>query len=151
MGSGYAIGELRLLQTDNPFVPVSHRSLTRSCRAHGGMLTLATRESAMKAEVGNRVAVLVVALCIVLAWAASHKVRADRVVKLVMIGDSLTEGKGVPETDRIPIQLEFALKAKGQSVAVTNAGVGGDATKRGLARLNRVVTDDTDAVILELG
>jgi acyl-CoA thioesterase-1 len=106
----------------------------------------------MKSELGNRVAVLVVALCIVLAWAASHKARADdRVVKLVMIGDSLTEGRGVPEIDRIPNQLEFALKAKGQSVAVTNAGVGGDSAERGLARLNRVVTDDTDAVILELG
>jgi len=87
----------------------------------------------------------------VLAWAASHKVGADdRVVKIVMIGDSLTEGK-VPEIDRIPNQLEFALKAKGQSVAVVNAGVGGDSAARGLARLNRVITDDTDAVILELG
>ncbi|KRR14907.1 GDSL-type esterase/lipase family protein [Bradyrhizobium retamae] len=105
----------------------------------------------MKSELRNRVAVVVVALCIVLPWAANHKVRADdRVVKIVMIGDSLTAGK-VPEIDRIPNQLEFALKAKGHSVAVTNAGVGGDSAAMGLARLNRVVTDDTDAVILELG
>lgn len=105
----------------------------------------------MKSELGNRVGVVAVALCIVLAWAASHNVRADdRMVKIVMIGDSLTEGK-VPEIDRIPNQLEFALKAKGQSVAVVNAGVGGDSAARGLARLKRVVTDDTDAVILALG
>jgi acyl-CoA thioesterase-1 len=71
-------------------------------------------------------------------------------VKVVMIGDSLIEGK-VPELDRIPIQLEFALKAKGQAVEFINAGVGGDSAAKGLARLNRVVTDDTDAVILALG
>ncbi|MBR0910818.1 GDSL-type esterase/lipase family protein [Bradyrhizobium japonicum] len=105
----------------------------------------------MKSELGNRVAVIVITLCSVLAWATSNNVRADnRMVKIVMIGDSLTEGK-VPEIDRIPIQLEFALKAKGQSVSVTNAGVGGDSAAKGLARLNRVVTDDTDAVILALG
>ena len=67
-----------------------------------------------------------------------------------MIGDSLTEGK-VLESDRIPIQLEFALKAKGQSVSVINAGVGGDSAAKGVARLDRVVTDNTDAVILALG
>ncbi|MCA1455944.1 lysophospholipase [Bradyrhizobium sp. BRP22] len=105
----------------------------------------------MKSKFGNRVAVVAVALCFVLAWAASNNVHADeRTIKIVMIGDSLTEGK-VPEIDRIPIQLEFALKAKGQSVAVINAGVGGDSAAKGLARLNRVVTDDTDAVILALG
>lgn len=63
---------------------------------------------------------------------------------------SLTEGK-VAELDLIPIQLEFALRAKGRSVSVTNAGVGGDSAAKGLARLNRVVTDDTDAVIVALG
>lgn len=105
----------------------------------------------MKSKLGNRVAILVIALCILLLWVASHTVRADdRAVKIVMIGDSLIEGK-VPEIDRIPNQLEFALKAQGHSVAVVNAGVGGDSAARGLARLNRVVTDDTDAVILALG
>lgn len=105
----------------------------------------------MKAELGNRLEIIVVALCFVLASATDNDVRADdRTVKIVMIGDSLTEGK-VPEIDRIPIQLEFALKAKGRSVSVTNAGVGGDSAAKGLARLNRVVPDDTDAAIVALG
>lgn len=105
----------------------------------------------MKSGFGNRVVMNVVALCFLLTWAASSNVRADeKTIKIVMIGDSITEGK-VSELDRIPIQLELALKAKGQSVAVINAGVGGDSAAKGLARLNRVVTDDADAVILALG
>ncbi|MGX0962548.1 acyl-CoA thioesterase-1 [Bradyrhizobium japonicum] len=103
----------------------------------------------MKSALG--ICVTVIALCFLLAFAAGNDVRADdRTVKIVMIGDSIIEGK-VAELDRIPIQLEFALKAKGQSVSVTNAGVGGDTAAKGLARLDRVVKDDTDAVIVALG
>jgi acyl-CoA thioesterase-1 len=110
-----------------------------------------TWERTMKAALRNRGAVIVVALCFLQVWAAGCNVLADdRLVKIVMIGDSLTEGK-VPELDRIPIQLEFALKAKGLSVSVINAGVGGDSAANGLARLNRVVTADTDAAIVALG
>lgn len=105
----------------------------------------------MKTEFRNRLAAVALALSFVLGSIVSNSVRADdRATKIVMIGDSLTEGK-VAETDRIPIQLEFALKAKGQSVSVINAGVGGDSAAKGLARLNRVVKDDTDAVIVALG
>lgn len=94
----------------------------------------------------------VAVICIVAAWATNHNVRADeRVVRIVVLGDSLTAGYGVPARDAFPDKLEFALRARGQSAAVANAGVSGDTAARGLARLNRSITDDTDAVILELG
>ena len=103
----------------------------------------------MKSALGN--CITVIALCFLIALASGNDVRADdRTVKIVMIGDSITEGK-VPELDRIPSQLEFALKAKGQSVSITNAGAGGDSAAKGRARLDRVVKDDTDAVIVALG
>ena len=49
------------------------------------------------------------------------------------------------------MQLERALKAKGLAVEVANAGVSGDTSSGGLARLDWSVPDGTDAVILELG
>jgi len=85
-------------------------------------------------------------------WLPLLRVHADdRVVKIVVLGDSLTAGSGIPAGHRFTDQLEFALRAKGQLAAVFNAGRGGDTAARGLARLNRSVPDDTDAVILELG
>jgi acyl-CoA thioesterase I len=95
---------------------------------------------------------IVAAVCIVLAWATNHHVRAEeRAVRIVVLGDSLTAGYGVPAFDAFPAKLERALRTRGQSAAVANAGVSGDTAVRGLARLNRSITDDTDAVILELG
>ena len=49
------------------------------------------------------------------------------------------------------MQLEQALKAKGIAVEVANAGVSGDTSSGGLARLDWSVPEGTDAVILELG
>jgi acyl-CoA thioesterase I len=95
---------------------------------------------------------IVAAVCIVLAWATNHHVRAEeRAVRIVVLGDSLAAGYGVPAFDAFPAKLERALRTRGQSAAVANAGVSGDTAVRGLARLNRSITDDTDAVILELG
>lgn len=91
-------------------------------------------------------------VCIMLAWATSHHVRAEeRAVKIVALGDSLTAGYGLLAVDAFPAKLERILRTRGQSVAVANAGVTGDTAAMGLARLNQSITDDTDAVILELG
>jgi acyl-CoA thioesterase-1 len=76
---------------------------------------------------------------------------ADRPVKIVALGDSLTAGYGLPAQDTFPAQLEQALKAKGHAVQVENAGVSGDTASGGLARLDWSVPDGTDAVIVELG
>jgi acyl-CoA thioesterase I len=93
-----------------------------------------------------------IAACIVLAWATSQQARAeDRPVRIVALGDSLTAGEGLAANDAFPAKLEFVLRAKGQSAAIANAGVGGETAAMGLARLNRSVPAGTDAVILELG
>jgi acyl-CoA thioesterase I len=100
----------------------------------------------------RRSTVIAVAVCIVLAWATSHHVRAEeRAVRIVVLGDSLTAGYGVPALDAFPAKLERALRNRGRSAAVANAGVTGDTAAMGLARLSRSITDDTDAVIVELG
>src|SRR5258708_2231678 len=99
-----------------------------------------------------RPTVIVAAACFVLAWATNHHVCAEnRAVRIVVLGDSLTAGYGVLAVDAFPAKLERALRTRGQSVAVANAGVSGDTAAMGLARLNRSITDDTSAVIMELG
>lgn len=86
------------------------------------------------------------------AWLPPIAVRAEeRVIKIVVLGDVLTYGYYLPAGRKFPDRLEFALKARGQAVTVVNASLGTDPAARGLARLNRSVPEDTDAVILELG
>src|SRR4051812_28247723 len=76
---------------------------------------------------------------------------ADRPVKIVALGDSLTAGYNLPASAAFPVKLEKALKAKGNAVEIANAGVSGDTASGGLARLDWSVPDGTDAVIVELG
>jgi acyl-CoA thioesterase-1 len=76
---------------------------------------------------------------------------AERTIKVVALGDSLTAGYQLPGTAAFPVQLERALKAKGLAAEVANAGASGDTTSGGLARLDWSVPVGTDAVILELG
>ena len=78
-------------------------------------------------------------------------VAADRPVKIVALGDSLTAGYNLPASAAFPVKLEKALKAKGHAVEIVNAGVSGDTASGGLARLDWSVPDDADAVIVELG
>jgi acyl-CoA thioesterase-1 len=76
---------------------------------------------------------------------------AERPVKIVALGDSLTAGYGLAASEAFPARLETALRARGVAVEVANAGVSGDTTSGGLARLDWAVPDGTDAVIVELG
>jgi acyl-CoA thioesterase-1 len=76
---------------------------------------------------------------------------AERTIKVVALGDSLTAGFRLHGRAAFPVQLERALKAKGIAVQVANAGVSGDTSSAGLARVDWSVPAGTDAVILELG
>ncbi|MEH6951565.1 arylesterase [Nitrobacter sp. NHB1] len=76
---------------------------------------------------------------------------ADGPVKIVVLGDSLSAGLGLPAADAFPAQLEKALKDKGLNVAIDNAGVSGDTASGGLGRLDWSVPAGTQGVILELG
>jgi acyl-CoA thioesterase-1 len=72
-------------------------------------------------------------------------------IRIVALGDSLTAGYRLKPSEAFPIQLAAALKAKGHNVEVANAGVSGDTTAAGLARLAWSVPEGTEAVIVELG
>jgi acyl-CoA thioesterase-1 len=66
-------------------------------------------------------------------------------------GDSLTAGYGLPESQAFPARLEAWLRRQGISARVVNAGVSGDTTAGGLARLDWALADKPDLVILALG
>ena len=74
-----------------------------------------------------------------------------RTLQLVGFGDSLMAGYQLPQEDAYPALLEKALKGAGLDVAIENAGVSGDTTESGLARVDWSIPDGTDGVILELG
>jgi len=83
-------------------------------------------------------------------WAGAA-VAAERPLRLVAFGDSLTAGYRLDVSAAFPAQLERALAARGRRVEVINAGVSGDTTARGLARLDWTLGERPDAMILALG
>lgn len=76
---------------------------------------------------------------------------AERPLTIAAFGDSLSAGYGLEAKDGFAARLEAALRATGENVRVTNAGVSGDTTAGGLARVDWVLGDKPDIVILELG
>ena len=71
--------------------------------------------------------------------------------RVVAFGDSLTAGFGLPEEEGFVPQLENWLQRQGADVTVINAGVSGDTTAGGYSRVEWVLAEGADLVILELG
>ena len=86
-----------------------------------------------------------------LAFSVSPGQAAERPIHILGFGDSLMQGYGLPPGTDFPTQLEKALKARGLDVAVINAGVSGDTSAGGLARLDWSLADKPDAAIVEFG
>lgn len=72
-------------------------------------------------------------------------------LQLVALGDSLTAGYGLPPEDGLVPQLQAWLTAAGANVVVQNAGVSGDTTAGGLARLDWSLANGADALMVALG
>ena len=71
--------------------------------------------------------------------------------KIVVLGDSLSAGFRLPPGASFPERLQERLTAEGIAANVVGAGVSGDTSSGGLARLDWSVPEDADAVIVELG
>lgn len=89
-------------------------------------------------------------LVFVMLTAASRLASAEP-LSGVGFGDSLMAGYQLAPGEGFPEKLQAALTAEGHDVTIANAGVSGDTTSGGLARLDWSVPDGTDFVILELG
>ena len=82
---------------------------------------------------------------------AQSPAAAAKPVKMVVLGDSLSAGLGLSASAAFPARLQKALKTKGITVDMINAGVSGDTSSGGRDRLGWSVPDGTEAVIVELG
>ncbi|CAM4196409.1 arylesterase [Palleronia rufa] len=86
----------------------------------------------------------VAAMCLLAGPAAAE-------VTVAALGDSLTQGYGLPQEDGFVPQLQAWLDARGAEATVVNAGVSGDTTAGGLSRVDWTLTPDVDAMIVALG
>lgn len=108
-----------------------------------------------RSRIGGRVAVVagIFAGLLFLASAATAQNPAPQTppLRLMVIGDSLAAGFGLPAEQAFPAQLEAALRRNGHAVTVLNAGVSGDTSAGGKARIAWALADKPDGVIVELG
>lgn len=98
--------------------------------------------------------VLLLSLVPILALADPVALATAKPLKLLVFGDSLVAGYGLPQADAFPVQLERALAAEGLPVSVVNGGVSGETTTGGRARLAWTLGEgdaQPEAVIVELG
>ncbi|MCA9357209.1 arylesterase [Candidatus Nomurabacteria bacterium] len=79
------------------------------------------------------------------------KEESDSLIKIIAFGDSLTAGYGLSRNEAYPAQLEAALKGKGYSVSVINAGVSGETTRGNLERASFIAAQNPDIVLLGIG
>lgn len=95
---------------------------------------------------------MLLAVAALTSIACGLRVEADsEPLRLLVLGDSLTSGYGLPSRDSLPVRLETSLHDLGLDVDVINAGVAGDTSAGGLARLEWTLSDNPHAVIVALG
>lgn len=85
-----------------------------------------------------------------MASSAAHGARAES-LRLLVLGDSLTAGYGLPRADGFQARLTQALAERGTTIRVIDGAVSGDTSAGGRARLDWVLADGADAAIVELG
>jgi len=83
--------------------------------------------------------------------AAGPALAAPRTKVVTILGDSITAGYGLAVRAAVPYQLQLALTKLGVPALVRAAGVSGDTTAGGLARVDFSVRKDTDLVVVALG
>jgi acyl-CoA thioesterase I len=105
----------------------------------------------MRANRALRSRTIVAALCGLALGFVAAAGEAASACRLAVLGDSLTAGYGVAAGDAFPVRLEEALRERGVECAVLNAGVSGDTSAGGAARLDWVLADRPTHLLVELG
>ncbi|MFT0714803.1 arylesterase [Flagellimonas lutimaris] len=71
--------------------------------------------------------------------------------KILFFGDSLTAGYGLEVSQAFPAVIQEKIDSLGLDYTVINAGLSGETTASGKNRLEWVLEDDIDIIIIELG
>lgn len=105
------------------------------------------------AAVNSRIAALLALMLGLVALSAHAQIAPPPAapVRLAILGDSLAAGYGLAPAQAFPTRLEAALKAQGRNVTVINHGVSGDTTAGGVERIDWMMGDKPDIVLVELG
>ncbi len=114
----------------------------------GETMKLQTAYGRFAARVNSRIAALLVFLICLAALPAAAQTGP---VKLAILGDSLAAGYGLSPAQAFPARLDAALKAQNRNVTIINHGVSGDTTAGGLERIDWMMADKPDIVLVELG
>jgi acyl-CoA thioesterase-1 len=86
-----------------------------------------------------------------IAALSSPSTAAARTPKIVVLGDSLTSGRGIGKNAAYPAILQERLEDSGYKYEVVNAGISGDTTARALRRYRDTLDDDVEILIVALG
>ena len=76
---------------------------------------------------------------------------ADDETLVIFLGDSLTAGYGLDVEQSFPSLLAAELEAEGRAVRLVNAGISGDTTAGGLRRLDWLLGQEPDVLVVGLG
>ena len=110
------------------------------------------KNTALKNTALKNVALQLLVLLLLLPGVATTTSAAPDTTTIVILGDSLSAGYGIPQQDSWPQLLKNRLSALNQPYIVVNASISGDTTSGGLARIDRVLKQfKPNIVILELG
>jgi acyl-CoA thioesterase I len=100
----------------------------------------------------NRAFVAIFAALVTFLWlTAAQAAQSAKPVRILALGTSLTQGYQLPPGTDFTAVLEARLKKDGHNVKIVNAGVSGDTSAGGLARLDWALSEPFDAAIVELG
>jgi len=105
--------------------------------------------SGMAFQMARKAGILKVALVIGVLLGATVDAKAD--CRIALLGDSIASGYGLAPEDALPAELERRLQTAGYACEVLDAGVAGDTSAGGLARLDWMLAEAPSHVIVELG
>ena len=96
--------------------------------------------------------IIILSLISILSISCSEKKSQIKIEKVLLFGDSLMSGYGLPEKDHLSVVLEKSLKSEGYEIQIFNGSISGDTSLDGLDRIEDELSDVSyDLIIIGLG